>query len=747
MSIRMNKKYIFIGIILIVALCAGCFALGRISGKDKNGTPEIQIDKDKTVNIHEDKNSTVGMRDRQKEIFVGDVSLKEYVIAYEKEYEHCAKLLQEMILKASGYDLPIEKGLPTENAICLQTSDENGYRMEDGVITIAGPDSQSLETVICEFANMYLGFSFAGDARVHLLNTNDTVFIPENLKFTEAWMEEREPIICLWKTNTTRGVYNDNNVCLKSELLQYTDDQLYEYVKMMKYCGYTGIQVTDMCSTWAQYGGYEYVQERIRFMADAAHSLGMKFTLWVWGAEFNGYGRSDRTVTYFDYQVSKLSKDIPEAVATFDKYYSIYAQLADCSDRVIMHFNDPGKLDYAEDIAFYGNMFREKCLAINPDLDFGISCYTYQIDIVALKEVCGNDMTVYSGIIHMDEEQEPMEKFVGWAANEGFRVGVWSWNLTEMEIDQLAEMNVNAKLIAECYQRTSHVDNVYHPTYWSEMDSYHMINLFSMYCSGQLLQNPMLDPDELLQQVSEDLVGEYAGDLAEILSIIQDARTGNSWQEFRVGYEEYFLESDKYPAELILERCNKAIPKLEKMIKSELPAPKVPMAISVKDLLSMILPHVQQIKEFAEFRLLLDELQDMVQSGEDMDACQAYLDSNYKTVKEYNTVVGVWGGAEARAQYNLINDFCKDNDLITPQDPGFRYLRKQRLLGEMVVTQKTKETCCFFPKTVAFHWQFGFGNAENIIDLVDEMIQEGLLTETQDGEVYLTDWENYKYDF
>ena len=70
------------------------------------------------------------------------------------------------------------------------------------------------------------------------------------------------------------------------------------------------------------YGGYEFVQQRIRFMADAAHSLGMKFTLWVWGAEFTGYGWVDDTVEYFDYSKYVYSYEDPKALATFEKYYA-----------------------------------------------------------------------------------------------------------------------------------------------------------------------------------------------------------------------------------------------------------------------------------------------------------------------------------------------------------------------------------------------------------------------------------------
>ena len=680
-------------------------------------------------------------------ITIGSSPIDEYTIYRDLKSGAAASELQQLIYGACGKELDISLGRAAQKSISIKVNGENAIHIQDGNIEICGEDKASCMENVRIFANMYLGYAFVGESRQHILTTNTILTIPETVQeYEEAWMKEREPIVCLWKTNVARGTYPDMNVSLKSELMSFSDDQLYEYVKMMKYCGFTGIQVTDMCSAWAQYGGYEFVQDRIRYMADAAHSLGMKFTLWVWGAEFEGYGWVDHSVVFYT-DPTIPSRELPAAIETFEKYYSIYAQLADCSDRVIMHFNDPGKLVSSQDIGYYANVFREKCLAVNPEIDFGVSCYTYNINIHDLSEYMGTDITLYGSIIHQDSDYQPCRDFREWAGGNGFRYGVWSWNLTEMEIDQLAEMNVNARLIADCYRRTLQVDDVYYPEYWSEMDSYHIINLFSLYCSGQLLQNPYLDPDQLLYQIAAAVVGEkYADDFFEVLSIVQDARTGNDWTEFRVGCNNYLLENSQYPAEQLLIRCEEAIPKLEEMIRMDLNLSSVPLAISTSDLLSMILPHLAQIREFAKFRLLLDQLEEKYEAGATVSELQEMLDLNYRSVPEYNTVVGVWGQAEARAQYNLIKVFCRKTGLEVPIDPTFEYLRRQRLLGEMIIYQKSSKECALFPKTLAPHWDLGYGS-DSVVELVEDMLNEGLLTENADGTVYLTNWENYLYDF
>lgn len=714
----------------VLALSALAFGLGLWAGGRKTGPDQESM-------VRSGKIDQIG---------IGSSPIEEYTIYHDLKTGAAASVLQKLIYDACGTKLDISLGSGAEKSISVRAGGENAVHIRDGNIEICGEDAASCMRYVRIFANTYLGYAFAGEPRQHILTTNSYLLIPENVQeYEDVWMVEREPIICLWKTNAARGTYPDINVSLKSELMSFSDDQLYEYVKMMKYCGFTGIQVTDMCSAWAQYGGYEFVQDRIRYMADAAHSLGMKFTLWVWGAEFEGYGWTDYSVVYTDPEIP--SRELPAAMDTFEKYYSIYAQLADCSDRVIMHFNDPGRLHSSADIGYFANVLRKKCLAVNPDLDFGVSCYTYNINIHELYDYIGSDITLYGGAVHQDSDYEACRDFRTWAAGKGFRVGVWSWNLTEMEIDQMAEMNVNAKVIADCYRRTRQADDAYYPAYWSEMDSYHMINLFSLYCSGQLLQDPDLDPDQLLRQIAAAVAGEeYADDLFEVLSIVQDARSGSDWSEFRIGYENYILESSRYPAERLLERCGEAIPKLEEMIGADLKQSTVPLAISTSDLLSMILPHLVQIRDFAEFRLMLADLEKKYEAGAPASELQRILGQNYRSVLEYNTVVGVWGQAEARAQYNLVKAFCNKAGLETPRDPGFEYLRKQRLLGEMIISQKRSKQRVLFPKTVAAHWDTGYGE-DSVVELVEDMLEEGLLTETADGEIFLTDWENYRYDF
>lgn len=693
------------------------------------------------------KNSING---RHIDIKIGDASINEYKICFNAGARAAALKLKKYIDDETGLNVKTSSIKPSDKYIYVcKAKGANGIKIENGNITIMGSNPEECIYEVCVFANMYLNYSFAGEEREHLIENVSYSNIPENVRcVSDPWMVNREPIVCLWKTDTVRGIYTDRNISLKSELMMYSDDELYQYVKMMKALGFTGIQVTDMCSTWAQYGGYEYVQDRIRFMADAAHSLDMKFTLWVWGAEFNGYGWVDKSVKYIDY--SHLSQEDEECIATFEKYYSIYAQLADCSDRVIMHFNDPGNLYSSKDIGYFAEMFREKCIEINPNIDFGLSCYRHDNNIDEIKEYLPKGTMIYSGVAHTVEEQESYKNYSDWIATREYRRGVWSWNLAEMEIDQLAEMNVNAKVIAETYRLTREAGEAMPPEYWSEMDSYHLLNIFSLYCSGNLLQDTTLDEDTLLREISESVAGsEDADTLYESLNIIQDARSGEHWDEFKIkDSDSYILLSKDYPAEELIKRCNEVIPKMEELSFKDLQNNTIPMPIPTSDLIALIIPHLEQIRKYAEFRVALDKGEEMLKNSSDKEAIQKYIDGIYTPIPTYNTITGCWGQVEARAQYILLERFCTKANIEIPRDESFDDYRKRRIYGEMIAIQENSDEILHFDKRTGYQLGIAFGNDETE-RLINELVEDGLLVDDSDGRVHISNWnlDNLSYSF
>lgn len=689
-----------------------------------------------------------------KEIYgPGSVPLSQYTVVCPPEISPAAHELCYYLNQSCGILPAISEQADSMAAPCILLGIEpspagsaHSIVFADSDILIRGDNEKELETALREFANMYLGWMFAGTAREKLSAGSTPIHLPERYDAppTETWIPEREAIITLWQVNYSRGTYLNDSTSLKTNIMSFSDEQLYAYVRMLKYCGFTGIQATDMCSAWAGAGGYEFVHERLRILADAAHSLGMNFTLWVWGAEFTGYGWVDSTVTYNPAGYNHAYEN-PDVVSTFEKYYSIYAELADCCDRVIAHFFDPGNLYLAEDVAYFSKLLSDQFLAVNPEIDFGVSCWVDAFDKKEFINALGPDITLYEGGHHDNPGDYP--PFRSFCRDAGCRLGTWAWNTCEMEIDQLAQMNFNPHILQEVYLTASQYDDIARPDYWSEMDSNHVVNVFSLYCAAQLLADPARDLEELTAEIALAAAGpEYAQDFADILRLLEDARSGESWNTYWWKSEDYLLKSADYPAEEILERSEKALLLLTEMIDRKIQTNTLPLPIELPELLHLMLPQVEQINSFAKFRIGLTEASQLLTDGASREDIQAKLEAISTPVSEYNAVTGLWGQIEARAQQELLLAFCNENGFEMPANPVFRQTCKNRIYDYFVSYQKghSQPVLQFAP-----YFQYGLAyGPETTIELAEELAEEGLFSrDPETGGLYLTDWEHYKYAF
>lgn len=735
---------------------------------------------------------------RYEELFIGEAPISVFGIYYEKKaIADSAELLQYYIAQCSGSVNEIKKGRMSDEEqvpgmgksagieLSLSSAMTPGtYNIVENSnnVVITAYDVEAMNEAVCMFANRYLGWYYAGTEKEHFARTVGSMHI-EIAEETECWIEEREPIITLWNENYPRGFYLSTDVSLEADVMSFSDDQLYDYVRMMQYCGYTGIQVTDICSAWAGAGGYEAVQDKIRVMFEAAHCLGMNTTLWVWGAEFDGYGWTDSNVT-ITHDDTDVRYD-EEAYAVFDKYYNIYAELADCTDRLIAHFYDPGNLSDSEDIAFYSKLLWSKFSAVNPNVNFGINCWGDKFSKPVLVRELGNGFTIYEGTDR--NEESGYEEFRGFVSERGNSLGTWSWNNCEMEIDQLAQMNYNIEMIKSTYQIAKGYDYVCKPEYWSEMDSNHLVNIFSHYAAAQLLQNPDLDTNELTLKIARDAVGpEYESEFAEILQLIQKARTGENWESFFWSMDDYILLSKDYPAEEILADSEKAIAAIDEMISAGVESYAIPLPIAMSDLLLLVRPNIQQIHDYAQFRIEFAKLEKLCAEnaeilsfetanaeddatdanvngnteGIDADAEDAYAEAAAQRaefiaeieaqlkiiaepIKDYNCVIGSWGQVEARVQQLLVVELCEKYGIERPHYAQYDTVWKYRIRSQMASYQRGVKEPVYF---AAPYYQYGYALGDEETErLVTEMVEAGTLIRNSDGRVYLSDWDNYSY--
>ena len=686
------------------------------------------------------------VKNAKEAVYIGDVPIGEYrIVTSGAGASNAAKVLQSYIEKTCGATVSISSGKADgyDHFIRILTDKEletAHTAISGGNVTIEAPDKAGIADETLVFINSYLGWMYAGTEKETVSDEKSVLHIPTDVDDEGAWIKEREAIVTLWNTSIVRGNSYNENTSTKTDILTYSDEEIYEYVKMLKWCGFTGVQVTDMCASWVATSGVDFVQQRLRTMADAAHSMGMKFTLWVWAANFDEFGWVDETVTY-DKGGYEFQYQNPDVVATFEKYYDIYASLADVTDRMICHFYDPGKLDTADDVGFFSKMLMDKVHAVNPDIDFGISCWIDAFDVGVILSYTGTDVTIYEGNLQSDGGID------GSVRNKAYtfatRLGTWSWNTCGMEVDQLAMMQYNPHIIKATYDQMRQYDDIMVPSYWSEMDSYHILNVFSLYCAGQLLKNPDRDLAELTREVSLASVGpEYAESFADALLLLEKARSGEGWDTYWWKSEDYVLLSDDYPAEEILAECKRIIPELEKMVSEGVEGYCMPTPVSMTDVIKMMIPHLRQIEEFATFRSEFDKLKAEALKGENLASLSKRLYDIATPVHEYNTVMGVWGQPESRAQRILVLDLCDETGLEVPIYPAYDAVRKERIYNALCMQQKGKTepvSTWTYSAKIAYHTEEQ--------RLIDELIAEGRFTADEGIWFHLTDWQDYIYDF
>lgn len=564
------------------------------------------------------------------------------------------------------------------------------------------------------------------------------------------WIKEREATICTWKVDYNRGYISNMATSLLVDFASMSNRQLADYAQMLKVCGFTGAQVTDMVSAWRASGSWEIVHDRYKVFADELHKLGMKFTLWVWAANFTGHGWTDDEVVYANENPDEPAYKDERVCKVFDKYYDIYADMAEYCDRVIAHFFDPGELRDMESILHFTLLLSDKFRKKNPNIKIGIDTWGAPTDYPEklVKAGLSDIMLMELPFLPTWREQGKRARFRQGVKDLQAELGSWGWYTCDYEIDQMATMTVNNRVIAHVFNQTrKQGDHIMTPSYWSELDSYHLLNFFSMYAAGHLMIDPAKDPDKLLYESASLMAGKDNTDnierLMSCLTLIRDARSGDTWESFWHGEGNYTLYNLDYAP--ILDRAYTAIENLEYLITRPEPS-GMAFPISRRALYKLILPHLYQIKKFAKFRVDYEVLKDMVACGASKDALQAKVDSMDIHIPEYNCIVGLWGQNEARAAYTITESFCKQNGLDIPRRNGALWHTYKRRMVDLLCTFQRGKNTQFWAQYGFYECGVPYGK-DSYDRLIDELIAEGVFIRNQQGLIALTNWEDYRFDF
>ncbi len=568
----------------------------------------------------------------------------------------------------------------------------------------------------------------------------DSLFFSDLNIVESPWIPQREWTISYWSPQLVRGIYANPFADLRLDIYRYGDSQLERYADMFDWFGFNGCQLTETCNDYASFGTIEAAQEWQKSIAKHIRDNGQNISLFVWAAGFTGYGWSDPEADYHPEEGMTVVED-PKVRATFERYYDTYANLAPYVDMVIAHCYDPGHLEMDAGLKFYLELLEKKFRAKNSKIKMSVDTWGQGPDFMKwLAENGFGDYLLLANSMPVFYKPGDREKLHKQAKKYDLDLGIWGWWITECESDQLASMYVTPKLLKNFYNDLKDgVFEIYPVEYWSEMESNHLVNIYSLYAAGQLLFNPDRDPNELMVEITEAIWGKKNGaKVYDALMLIQDLRSGDKWQPYWWGLPEYNMGSGDPKKDL--KRANSVIKAFETIEIDQNFVPKIPLPVSSKDLLELIIPHLKQIEKFCEFRCKYQKIKKSAENGKNKKKLKEMLLTAWQPVPEYNTWIGNFGQIELRLQRKMVHSLA-DEIGIEIQDPEpYRYRQADRLYQYIKNMQKKSNHPLFFRKT---DYNFGLWNDEHIKDRYQKLEEMGLIKKER-GEFYrLTNWRSF----
>ncbi|MBL9203952.1 MAG: hypothetical protein JNN01_02605 [Opitutaceae bacterium] len=570
--------------------------------------------------------------------------------------------------------------------------------------------------------------------------------IPDLALVERPWIPRREWTLCAWSPELVRGLFHNPQADKRMNVWLYSDRQVAAYVEMFDWFGFSGSQLMDTVANYAAVGSAEAYHGRLRMFTRALRENGQDITLWVWASQFNDFGWVDRTVVTTP-QPGKTAFTDPAVRATFERYYDGYAELAADVDLLIAHFYDPGTLKDRADVFNYMGLLRDKFRAKNPKVKLGVDFWYADQEVGYMQQLVEHgfkDVLFLENTMPHTYPPGRREELHEAAKARGLEIGVWGWHTAEIESDQMPTMHVNAQLLSKFYREMKAGVNKIHPiTYWSEMEACHLINIFTMYCAGQLLWNPDRDPDELLREVAEGIWGPRNGAaVLAALQLIQDTRTGPSWDTYWWSLPTHRLGTAD-PAD-DRRRADEAIASLEAMETDASYVPKLPLPFPPATFVELMLPHLRQLRAFADFRIQFSALTSDAAKGLSKEELRVRANAIWKPIPDYSTWIGAFGPPEAMTQEKMLMTFAKEHGLVLTPPDWMRWRDAHRQLQSLQERQRAVNTPLQVDINARHLSRDFFWSVEKGRDRFQLLIDQGLVVKTGATTYQLANWENYR---
>jgi hypothetical protein len=718
--------------------CVLSFILFSVIQGKSHTNHELNISYSSSENIIFPKGETAYI------VFEATTPLERRVIGFLSSY------LEQVLLKPVKIVSLLKNVPPKSPVIMIRKNYGGAYSKKDN-----HPESFMLQSNITNQRKMIVveGLSEKGIKRavqkliIQSEQRSDGLCFKEMNMISTPWISKREWTLCPWAPDIVRRSFTNTNADKRNNIWLYGQTQLSAYVDMFDWFGFSGVQLMETVANYGILGSPASFQDRQKLLATAARKNGQDVTLWVWAAQFNDYGWKDPDVVYTPEKGVSAFEDA--AVRSgFEKYYDLYSNLAPYVDMLIAHYYDPGMLKNKDDVFNYMKLLFEKFKNKNPKIDFGIDFWHAGSDSLFMNDLLKNGfkdaLLLQSGMPHLYKDGKRESLHVS-AKKAKVNMGVWGWYTTEYETDQMPSMYVNTKLIKKMYLDIKEGAHAIHPvTYWSEMDAYHLNNVFSMYSAAQLLWDPERDPDEILWEIVEGFWGPLNGKIIlQALNLIQDIRSGETWDSYW-WYREKYKPGMNLPEE-DLKRANDVLYQIENMEIDKNFVPKFPLPFPPKVFLELMIPHVKQIRDFAHFRKNIKDIYKAFENGLEKSALETMAKQAWIPIPEYSTWIGNFGQPEAIMQENMMDDLRKDLGIKVETPAWIIYRDANRYLQRIKTLQRGSEyPIRFKPKSQStltgertrseFNW-----SEEKAIKCVNFLFKNGLLKLVGDDTYQLND--------
>ena len=600
--------------------------------------------------------------------------------------------------------------------------------------------------VIYANGNTELGLKHAIQYLILKSEQRSPGLVIQPINISEApWIPKREWTLCPWAPELVRGAFNNPNADKRLNVWLYGDQQIADYVNMFDAFGFSGCQLMETVANYSILGSVEAFQDRQLKFAKAIRTNGQDVTLWVWAAQFNNFGWFDPEVTYSPAKGHSAFTD-PKVRAGFEKYYNGYAKMAPYVDMLITHFYDPGSMKDRADVFSYMRLLLDKFRSKNPSVQLGVDFWASDSDSAYMKELLDNGFSdallLESSMPHLypPGKREALHQE---AAKRKLRMGVWGWHTAEIETDQNPMMHVNTQLLKHFYQQVKNSAAIIHPiSYWSEMEAYHLVNIFTMYSSAQLLWNPERDADEILREISYGIWGPENGiKIFEALKLIQDTRSGPTWNTYWVWSKEHRLGTADPHSDLI--RAEKGITDLQNLKTDSSFVVKFPLPFSPATFVELMIPHLFQIRQFAQSRVEVDKIKEAAGNGVSKSELTRLINAAWKPIPDYNTWIGMFGPLEAAKQEKLFRDLAKELELKLEEAGWVRLRDSNRQLQVLQSMQRNLSEPYIIEPGSPVLWSSFNWSKEKGADRFELLLKNGCVESLSNGRYRLSNWAEY----